>query len=244
MSQNIFDNDIFFSEYMKLRGQKNYNDLLEQPAMAQLLPDVRGKRILDIGCGYGQCSLRFAQGGAEKVVAIDLSEKMLALAKKDYHHPRITYLRMDMADISQLSQSFDLIYSSLAFHYAADFQKLIGDVYHLLESGGQLLYSQEHPIVTASTDGHFNKDSKGNYISYTFTDYGKSGQRSGPWFVDDVINYHRPMGEIVSTLAHTGFCIEDLVEPLPQQWALKEMPDLAKEFIKPAFLIIKAKKSG
>ncbi len=50
------------------------------------------------------------------------------------------------------------------------------------------------------------------------------------------------MGEIVSTLAHTGFIIKDMIEPIPEAWALKEKPDLIKEFVKPTFLIIKARK--
>jgi len=60
--------------------------------------------------------------------------------------------------------------------------------------------------------------------------------------VDDVINYHRSMGEIISTIAHTGFILKDVVEPAPEPWAIKEKPDLVKEFIKPTFLVIKAKK--
>ena len=56
MSQNIYDNEIFFTEYMKLRNEKSNNDLLEQPAINKLLPDVNGKTILDIGCGYGHNS--------------------------------------------------------------------------------------------------------------------------------------------------------------------------------------------
>jgi|GEM_PF-3456104 len=65
--------------------------------------------------------------------------------------------------------------------------------------------------------------------------------RVGPWFVDG--NYHRTMGEIISKLAHTGFILKDVVEPIPEPWALKEKPDLMKEFFKPTFLIIKEKKS-
>ena len=53
MSQNIFDDPVFFEGYYQLRQGLNYKDLFEQPAMRRLLPDVAGKRVLDIGCGYG-----------------------------------------------------------------------------------------------------------------------------------------------------------------------------------------------
>ena len=54
MSQNLFDNEKFFNQYMDLRmNKKNYNDLMEQPEMKRLLPDVQGLNVLDIGCGYG-----------------------------------------------------------------------------------------------------------------------------------------------------------------------------------------------
>ncbi len=244
MSQNIFDNDIFFDQYLKLRQGKNYNDLLEQPAMSKLLPDVKGLAVLDIGCGYGKNCISFAKSGARRVVGIDLSEKMLGIAKQKSSHPVIKYLRMDMKDISAIQGKFDLVYSSLTFHYCEDLKKLAADVYNLLNIGGRLLFSQEHPIVTATIGllGHYNTDSAGNSVSYTFSDYAKGGKRSGKWFVDDVENYHRTMGEIVTTLTKAGFIIEDLVEPLPDESAVNELESLKKEFIKPTFLILKAKK--
>ncbi len=245
MSQNIFDNEAFFNGYQALRKQKSYNDLLEQPAMRALLPDVKGKTVLDIGCGCGHNCLQFAKDGASAVIGIDISEKMLAVAKRENSHPRICYRRMDMEDLAALSQTFDLVYSSLAFHYAKNFQTLIQDIYRLLKGGGYLLYSQEHPIITATMDcmGHFLKDDDGHHSAYVFSDYAKSGKRVGTWFVDGVENYHRPMGEIVTTIAHAGFVIQDLVEPLPEPWAVCERPDLQKEWIRPNFLIVKARKT-
>jgi hypothetical protein len=49
-------------------------------------------------------------------------------------------------------------------------------------------------------------------------------------------------GGIISTLAHTDFILKYVVDTTPEPWALKEKPDLIKEFIKPTFIIIKAKK--
>lgn len=245
MTQNIFDDEKFFSEYMDLRlHKKNYNDLMEQPEMSRLLPDIRNKDILDIGCGYGYNCLHFAENEAAHVTGIDISERMLEIARQKSAHPMITYLRMDMAELGSLKKTYDLVYSSLAFHYAEDFHALIHNIYKLLKPGGILLFSQEHPLVTASDHGknHYNYDENGACVSYTFSDYGREGKRSGFWYVDNVENYHRMMGTIITTLAHIGFIVEDLVETLPDPHALQERPDMVKEFIKPSFLIIRARK--
>ena len=245
MTQNIFDNDEFFSAYMDLRlHRKNYNDFMEQPKMQKLMPDSKGKAILDIGCDYGHNCLHFAENGAAHVTGIDISEKMLKEARRNYAHPVITYMRMDMAELGTLNNSYDLVYSSLAFHYAEDFPALVHDIYKLLRPGGILLFSQMHPIITATYDGkgHYNHDAHGDCISYTFSDYGREGKRSGFWYVDNVENYHRMMGTIITTLAHTGFFVEDMVETLPDEHALQECPGMIKELIKPSFLIVRARK--
>lgn len=245
MSQNIFDNEVFFLEYKKLRGQNtNYNDLLEQPAMRKLLPDLCGKQVLDIGCGFGHNCAGFMRAGAKSAVGIDLSEKMLAVARAENTLPGIQYLRMDMAQISDLKMRFDLIYSSLAFHYAEDFQKLARDIYGLLCRGGQLLFSQEHPFVTASkTEAYgYIYNSEEEAAAYAFSDYMQSGRRCGAWFVEDVENFHRPFGMLLTALCDAGFLIEKVVEPIPSEEACRQRPGLKKEFIKPTFLIVRARK--
>lgn len=243
--QNIFDNETFFEGYKALRENEiNYNDLLEQPAMAKLLPDLRGKSVLDLGCGYGHNCIDFVNRGAERVVGIDISEKMLSVAKAESSHEKIEYRNMSMTDISQLNEKFDFIYSSLAFHYVEDFEAFAKDMYSVLNSGGQLLFSQEHPIITATVDGngHFNKDENGNRISYTFSNYNEPGERKIHWYVDGVVKYHRTFGGIITALAKAGFIIEEVCEPVPEAWAVEKLPTIVKEYIKPNFLIVEARK--
>ena len=152
--QNIFDDQTFFTEYQKLRDNRaNYNNLIEQPAMKKLMPDTAGKSVLDLGCGCGQSCVDFVRNGAESVLGIDISEKMLAVANKEAKNDKIKYLQMSMSELDKLSMKFDIVYSSLAFHYVPDFQKLANDIYNLLNTGGYLLFSQEHPIVTATFSG-------------------------------------------------------------------------------------------
>lgn len=245
---NIFDNQNFFDGYRELRNQDTcMNDLLEQPAMEKMLPDLKGKIVLDIGCGYGHNCLDFIKRGAKKVIGIDISEKMLDVAKKESANPDIEYRQMNMDEISSLNTKFDLVYSSLAIHYAEDFKKLMSDIFGLLNNNGILLYSQEHPIMTATIDEnmrHFNFDENGNRVSFTFSDYNRSGVRKAHWFGEELIKYHRPMGEILTGIAHSGFTITDVVEPLPEPWAVEKSPDVVREYIKSNFLIIKAVKNN
>ena len=244
-TQNIYDNDTFFEGYKALRaGESNYNDLLEQPAMAKMLPALTGKTVLDLGCGYGHNCIDFVHRGAKRVVGIDISEKMLAVAKSESAHEKIEYLNMSMTDIAALDETFDFIYSSLAFHYVKDFDSFAKTMFAVLNNGGRLLFSQEHPIITATVDGngHFNKDENGNRVSYTFSDYNKPGERKVHWYVDGVIKYHRTFSDVINVLAKAGFVIEEICEPTLEDWAVEKLPTIVKEYIKPNFLIVKARK--
>lgn len=243
--QNIFDNDVFFDCYKNLRERDdNLNILLEQPAMAKLIPDLKDKSVLDLGCGYGHNCIDFVQKGAKRVVGIDISEKMLAVARNESAHKKIQYVNMSMTDIETLGEKFDVICSSLAFHYVENFAEFVKSMFDVLNVGGWLLFSQEHPIITATVDGkgHFNKNDDGERVSYTFSNYNQPGKRETKWFVDGVVKFHRPMGEIITILAQTGFVIDTVCEPIPEKWAIERLPTIVKEYLKPNFLIVRARK--
>lgn len=246
--QNIFDNEVFFDGYKQLREKDTcLNDLLEQPAMAELLPELTGKSVLDLGCGCGKNCLDFIRRGAERVVGIDISERMLDTARTEAAHDGIEYRRLSMEDISALDMKFDLVYSSLAIHYVEDLAMLMRDICGLLNEGGMLLFSQEHPIVTAAVseeDAHFNYNDRGERVSYTFSDYNRQGKRVKRWIVDGVVKYHRPMGALLNDIINSGLTIKQVVEPVPKQWAVEKLPTIVKEYIKPNFLIIKAIKES
>ena len=239
--KNIYDNREFFDSYMTLRENENsHNAIIEQPAMMKLLPDVKGKKVLDLGCGYGDNETDFVNRGASYVLGIDLSEKMLGVAKEKNSHANVEYRQMDMADIDKIEGKFDLVYSSLAFHYVEDFHKLIKNIYSLLNEGGIILFSQEHPLTTSTVGkGTFNKDGE-KYISYTFSNYNEGGKRVVNWFIDGLVKYHRPFAQVFNAITDAGFKLLRVEEPKPREEIIEKIPKLYKEIIKPSFLIIKA----
>ena len=141
--QNIYDNETFFAGYKKIRENKaNANILFEIPALFSMMPDLQGKRVLDLGCGFGEHCKKFVECGAEKVVGIDISEKMLEVARAENGDSKITYVNMPMEDIAGLQEKFDVVISSLAFHYVEDFAGVVRNIHSLLEEEGIFIFSQ------------------------------------------------------------------------------------------------------
>lgn len=243
-SQNIYDNPEFFAGYKQLREQANsYNNLIEQPAIRRLLPDVTGRAVLDLGCGYGDNCADFIRRGAARVVGVDLSEKMLEHARGANAAPGIEYRRLDLNELHALSGEFDLAFSSLAFHYVEDIARLLANIHRLLRGGGRLIFSQEHPLTTAPRRGpEWLNEEDPERICYPLTDYLRPGERSVTWFIDGVRKFHRPFAEIINALIRSGFAIEQIEEPLPDEHALRLNPAMAKERHKPSFLLVKAVK--
>jgi len=242
--QNIYDNEIFFDGYRKLRGKEgNANELFEMPALFSLLPSLENKKILDLGCGCGGHCMEFVRMGAERVVGVDISQKMLEIARKENAHERISYVNMAMEDISDIDERFDLAVSSLALHYVEDFEGVVKNIHSLLNEGGVFVFSQENPIVTCHSGGNrWTKDKNGNKIHMNLANYGIEGERDTVWFVDNVKKYHRMFSTVVNTLTENGFVIEKMIEPLPTEELLEKYPDHRDLFHKPDFMLIRARK--
>lgn len=192
--------------------------LFEIPALFSMMPDLTGKKILDLGCGLGEHCKRFVENGAKQVVGVDISEKMLEVAKLENSDDKITYLNMPMEDISHLQEKFDIVLSSLAFHYVEDFEGVIRNVYEMLEESGVFIFSQENPLCTCHSGGNrWTRDENGNKIHLNLAYYGVEGERESAWFVDNVKKYHRTFSTIVNALIEAGFTIEKMIEPLPTE---------------------------
>ena len=242
--QNIYDNEAFFEGYKQIREKENNaNNLFEEPALFSLLPNLKDKTILDLGCGFGNHCMQFKQLGAKKVVGIDISEKMLAIARKENSHGDSTYLNITMENIGELNDSFDLVVSSLAFHYIEDFTTLIGNIYDLLSENGTFVFSQENPLNTCFCQGQrWTVDSNGQKLYANISNYGTDGERESVWFVDHVKKYHRTFSTIVNTLVDAGFIIEKMIEPVPTEEMVERYPKTKDLYHKPDFLVVKVRK--
>ena len=114
----------------------------------QLLGDVRGLRILDLGCGGGQAAIALAKAGAQ-VTGVDFSSQQLAFARQLAANEGVT-VHFALGDIDQLGSfvdgSFDLILSLYTLQYLPDPLQCLHEVHRLLVQNGRLIISLDHPI--------------------------------------------------------------------------------------------------
>ena len=243
--QNIYDNETFFEGYRKLREREvNANVLFEIPTLHKLMPDLNGKRVLDLGCGMGEHCKDYINRGAKRVVGVDISEKMLEVARKENSDENILYLNIPMEDISSIDEKFDVVISSLAMHYIEDFDGVVKAVYSLLEDGGIFLYSQENPMNTcySGSGSRWTLDENGVKIHANISNYCVEKRFDSTWFVDGVQKYHRMFSTIVNSLADAGFRIVRMEEPYPTKELVEKYPEYYDLYHKPDFLFVKSVK--
>lgn len=249
MKKSIYDTPLFFERYQQLRQNPiSLNEVVEKPTMFSLLSDLQGKRLLDLGCGTGGHLLYYLQQGASQVVGLDLSEAMLTQAAVDFakYQQDPTAYRFYQLSMEQLNEieeaAFDVITSSFAFHYVADFPALLAKIYQKLTACGTLIFSQEHPITTAHKTGErWEKNEQKQQVAYRLNYYRDEGERDRSWFQQPFKTYHRTTATILNQLIQAGFDIVQVEEPM-----LASQPEWHNEFKdlqhRPPLLFVKAVK--
>jgi SAM-dependent methyltransferase len=242
MTQNIYDDEEFFAGYSQLgRSVEGLDGAAEWPALRAMLPDMCGLKVLDLGCGFGWfCRWARAQGAAE-VLGIDVSERMLARAAESTRDAAITYTRADLELLELPPDSFDLVYSSLAFHYITGLERLMSQIHRSLLPGGSLAFSAEHPIYTAPVDPHWSLDPAGRKI-WPVNSYLCEGPRSTDWLTRGVIKQHRTLATTINMLLRLGFVLCDIDEWGPTEEQIAAHPDWADERHRPIFMLISARR--
>lgn len=246
--QNIYDKKEFFDGYQNMREQQiNANNLIEKPQMQEMLPKyVSGMTILDLGCGAGGLSKMLNDAGAKYVLGTDISKNMINEANKIAVKGKLEFKVMAMEEIDQIHKKFDMVVSSLAFHYVKDFEKLIKDISNLLKPNGLLVFSQEHPMRVCRV--YTNEQSKQVDIDgkhyFLISDYQNMGKRVYNWNGTNVEKYHRTIEYIINTLSNSNLNIEHIMPSYATQKAIKLVDKYKYQADLPYYLYIRAKKSA
>ncbi|HIQ81585.1 MAG TPA: methyltransferase domain-containing protein [Candidatus Pullichristensenella stercorigallinarum] len=243
MKENRYDDPIFFEKYSHMpRSEHGLEAAGEWEALQTLLPDFAHKRVLDLGCGYGWHCAYALEHGAAAVTGVDISEKMLAVARKKTGTGNVSYIRAAMEDVDFPDGSFDVVLSSLALHYVASFTDMARKIYRWLAPGGDFVFSIEHPIFTAYGNQDWYRDAEGNILHFPVDNYFFEGVREAVFLGERVTKYHHTLTTVLDGLLACGFTLRRVVEPQPPARML-DMEGMRDELRRPMMLLTAARKA-
>lgn len=245
MKENIYDNQIFFEKYSDFpRSRQGLSAAGEWHELQKLLPDFSGKRVLDIGCGFGWHCIYAAAQGAEYVLGTDISEKMLGEARLKTAAGNVEYQCIPMEELAFPDGSFDVVISSLAFHYTPDFPALCQKISKWLNAEGCFVFSVEHPVFTAfGTQDWYYGDDRQKPLHWPVDRYFEEGSRKAVFLGEEVVKYHKTLTTYLNSLLLAGFVITGIVEPQPDPALLDTVPGMRDELRRPMMLLVSARKN-
>jgi len=218
------------------------------PGLLSACGDVRGLKVLDLGCGQGYFSRLLAQRKAN-VVGIDLSERQIAHARRREHASPlgIEYLVLDAAhaDDRWSPGTFDMVVSCIALQDMSDAGRVLRSAATLLKPKGRAVFLVEHPTDTAAYR-EWERDELGVKIALRIDRYFETGPRVGSWLVPDpggerrafsFPTWSRTLEEWSTLFSGADFLIARLYEPRPTKAQVERYPELDDCFRIPYFLI-------
>lgn len=238
---DFFDDEANVAAYMAHRQwAANPNDTLEKPIVLELVGNVRGKHVLDLGCGDGLFGVELLHAGAASYLGVEPSSRMLALARGALAGTGSEVCHSTAETFDYPRKRYDLVVSRLALHYVDDLAHTFGNVHGALKRGGRFVFSVLHPVITASP-----KSAEGGGLrqDWIVDDYFVRGKRQVPWLGATVEQVHRTVEDYFACLQGAGFTVERLreSEPDPRRFADGEL--LRRRRRIPLFLLFAASKA-
>ena len=240
---NIYDDPTFFEAYGNMpRSKGGLQAAGEWHQLQPLFPDVAGKRVLDLGCGYGWHCRYAAERGAQRVLGLDLSRRMLERASRENGGPGITYRLCGIEDYAYPEEAWDLVVSNLALHYVEDLEAVYRKVYRTLAPGGVFLFNIEHPVFTAGIREDWIYGEDGRPLYWPLDNYFFPGERETLFLGQPVRKQHHTLTQILNPLLSAGFRLEAVEEAMPPAEML-DLPGMADELRRPMMLLVRARRA-
>ena len=239
---NEYDNERFFGEYKKMsRSRDGLSAAGEWHQLKPLFPSLRGKAVLDLGCGYGWHCAVAADQGVEQVLGLDLSKKMIEEAKKRNAKKQIEYRVCGIEEYEYPECMWDCVISNLALHYIEDIEKIFQRVHRTLKSGGVFIFNIEHPVFTAGVGQDWIYSEAGTPRYWPVDNYFTPGERSTHFLRCNVVKQHHTLTQILMGLLNNDFELKAVEEAKPSE-DMMNIPGMKDELRRPMMLLVKASK--
>lgn len=174
----------------------------------RLLPEIRGKDVLELGCGAGQWSAWLADHGA-RVTGLDLSGRQLDHARRHVSDKGVpvSLVQASAESLPIEDASFDLVISDHGAMSWGDPDRTVPEVARVLRSGGVLIFCATSPLFVMCWDDDI--DGPGDRLRTSY--FGMRTEAEG----DGAVSFVLPHGEWIELFRAHGLSVDALVEPRP-----------------------------
>jgi SAM-dependent methyltransferase len=217
----------------------HYGPDIPTEADLRLLGDLRGKKVLELGCGGAQCSIAFAKQGAT-AIGVDFSAAQLAHARSlcAEEEVRVELRQGDLADLAFLrADSIDLVFSAYAFGYVEDLNRVFRQVHRVLKVGAPLVFSLTHPaydLIDDAADPALLV--RRSYFDRSPVNFDWGGIRFSA--------YHHTFAELYMGLVRASYRVDLILEPEPLPSGPRSHAWREAYNYLPRTLIVRARKEG
>ncbi len=241
LGPDFYEDPEVFETYLARRDRvDNPNDTLEKPVLLELLGNLSGKRILDLGCGDAAFGREALQLGCAAYLGIEGSRNMLALAEQNLTGTAGQAIQANLETWEPPKEDFELVISRLAFHYLVRLEAVLIRAYEALVPGGRIVFSVEHPVITSCDRAWQGQGLRQDWIVDNYFD---SGKRVTNWLGGQVIKVHRTVEDYYLALQRAGFVVESLRESRPQRAQFSSEEAYQRRMRIPLFLFLAGRKA-
>jgi ubiquinone/menaquinone biosynthesis C-methylase UbiE len=209
------------------------------PTVLRVVGPVRGLRVVDLACGNGYLTRRWAQAGAARSVGIERSRPTLAKARERERRRRTgaEFLLRDAARLTGLAgSSFDLVVANMALQDLRDLPGTVREVARVLQRDGRFVFSISHPCFDIDERSGWVvervREASGRWRNLVWRkvhNYRDERTVEVPWSISKTetgvtLAYHRTLSTYSRVLRASGLAITRLEEPEPLAEALRRSP--------------------
>ena len=237
-------------------GYDIYRDYFNTPAFMRLLPAVEGLSGLDIGCGDGHNTRRLAERGA-RMVAIDIADLFIAHARRvEAQTPLgIDYRVASAVELPFADAAFDFATGFMSFMDVPETDRVLAEAYRILKPGGFLQFSITHPCFDTPHRRNL-RDATGKTYAIEVGDYFRNLEgeidewlfKAAPPHIKQglpkfkIPRFTRTFSQWLNRLIDTGFLLERVEEPRPDDETVRACPELQDAQVVAYFLHIRVRK--
>lgn len=210
-----FFNDAGIVErYRQVRARsRSPHRTIEQPIVLEYLGDVTGKTMLDVGCGDAWIGRYALDRGLARYVGVDSSRMLIAEAQRELLGRNAELVIDDLESWDGIGTvQFDVVVSRLTLHWVRRLTPVLQVIRRHLRPGGLLVFSIEHPVMTASVERHVEDDV---VTAVRLDRYFHEGTRTDDWLGATVHKQHRTLEQYFTALLAGGFRITAFSEGRP-----------------------------